>query len=152
MGWITIVQGDLEDAQAAAMVDALRTAALAEGQTDPMPRIIQDVVDQIRGAIGLCPATALDADTTRVPKTLKEKAVAKVCRQLKKRLMMGLTEDERAEETRWDSMLEKLATGKYPVDKTDNPISTPPVQPVTSGVKLVGSTALVAGRAKLAGL
>jgi hypothetical protein len=52
--WVTITTDDLNDTKVAALVDALRTAALAVGQDDPVDEIIADVISRIRAEVASC--------------------------------------------------------------------------------------------------
>jgi hypothetical protein len=128
MSWISISLADLNDARVAELVTALRTEALAQGQTDPMPRFVQDVVDEVRRAIAFHSSNPLDADTTKIPTGLKRMAVGEVVARMKARLQMALTDDEVRAEKRYFETLQRLQEGKHPVDTTDNPVATPPVQ------------------------
>ena len=49
--WITLTLADLNDYKVGELVEALRTEALASGQSDPMPRFLTAVTDEVRAAI-----------------------------------------------------------------------------------------------------
>lgn len=127
--WITISLADLNDARVAELVTALRQEELAAGQTDPMPRRIQTVVDEIRRCIGFCASTPLDANLLAIPAGLKDLAVEKIVRGLKGRLLMPLTDDEKEAEKLYQRRLEQLTRCEWPVDKPDTPIGEAPVEP-----------------------
>ncbi|MBX3736736.1 MAG: hypothetical protein KF715_08610 [Candidatus Didemnitutus sp.] len=127
MPWIIITTDDLNDARVADLVTALREEALGVGQTDPAPRIIQTVVDEVRRCIAFCPNTPLDADAAKVPAGLKDMVVQKIVRTMKKRLLMALTDDESSDESLYQKRLEKLTVCEWPVDKPDTPIAIAPV-------------------------
>lgn len=126
--WITITLADLNDARVAELVDALRKEELGAGQTDPMPRRIQTVVDEIRRCIAFCPSTPLDANTATIPAGLKDQAVEKIVRGLKGRLLLPLTDDEKDAEKLYQRRLEQLTRGEWPVDKPDTLAATPTVE------------------------
>jgi len=149
--WITLSLADLNDARVAELVEALRTEALGSGQTDPMARTIQMVIDEVRRCIAFCPRTPLDADTTAIPAGLKDMAVQKIVRTLKGRLLLPLSDDEKEAEKLYQKRLEQLTRCEWPVDIPATPITTTPVQP-SGGVSLVNSSTRQASRAKLAGL
>lgn len=128
--WITITLSDLNDARAAKLVEALRTKALAEGQTDPMPRIVTKVATEIRDSIAFG-GVAVSATAEALPLGLKDVAVQKIIRVLKSRLLMELTEDERSDETLYQKRLEQLNRGAWPVEPTDDPIATPSIPPAS---------------------
>lgn len=139
MSWITITLADLNDARVAELIDALRKEELGAGQTDPMPRRIQTVIDEIRRCIGFCATTPLDADTTKIPAGLKDMAVEKIVRGLKGRLMIPLTDTEDKAEAIYQKRLEQLTRCEWPVDATTNAETSPTVdrggssQVVTNG-------------------
>jgi len=129
--WISITVTDLNDAKVAALVDALRTAALAEGQTDPTRRITQEVVDYIRRKIASCAKNLLDADTAAIPAGLKAMCVDLVLARMKGRLEIELTQDERDRITRHESDLNRIAACTDVVEQPDNAIAAP-VQAISS--------------------
>jgi hypothetical protein len=140
MPWVSLTLADLNTAKAAALVDALRTAALAEGQADPVPEIIECVVTRIRAEIAGGGRTVLDADTTTVPKSLKSLALRMVLREGQSRLnalgALPLSDDEIKE---WDQdirYLERIAKGDITVEASDNPEPTPTVQATTPSPRI----------------
>ena len=151
MSWITITLSDLNDARVAELIDALRKEELGAGQTDPMSRRIQTVVDEIRRCIGNCTSTPLDADTTKIPPGLKDLAVEKIVRGLKGRLLLSLTDDEKDAEKLYQRRLEQLTRCEWPVDKPDTPITENPVQS-KSGVEQASGDCRKASASKLSGL
>jgi hypothetical protein len=146
--WNAIIIADLNDARVAELITALREEALGVGQTDPTPRIIQIVVDEVRRCISFCANTPLDADTTAIPAGLKDMVVQKIFRTMKGRLLQPLSDDETAAERTYQKRLEQLTRCEWPVDKPDNPIGTAPVSPKT-GVELASNTPRQATRASL---
>lgn len=144
--WITITVADLNDARVAELVTALREEALGVGQTDPSPRIIQLVIDEVRRCIAFCSSTPLDADAATVPAGLKDLVVQKIIRTMKGRLTMALTDDEKDAERLYQKRLEQLTRCEWPVDKPDTAIATAPVNSA-GGVELASN-----GRRKTAGI
>jgi len=136
--WLSITIPNLEDARVAEFITALREEALGQNQTDPSPRLIQDVVEEVRRCIAFCPSTPLDARLDTIPVGLKPLVVEKIVRTLKARLMIALTEDERAAERLYQKRLEQLTKCEWPVDKPDTPIADAPVEP-TGGVTFLGA-------------
>lgn len=122
MNWISITSADLKDAKVAALVNALASAALGDGQTDPTPRIIENVTLRIRAEIKGCRKNLLDADTTKIPYDLKSLATRMIVRELQSRLQISLTEDERSEARQDIRYLERIASCEVPVAIPDNPV------------------------------
>lgn len=133
--WISISSFDLVTAKAAALVEQLRDAALEDGQTDPTPEIITEVVARIRMEIAGGGKTTLSADTTRIPPSLKSLALRMVLRQAQSRLnaagALPLSEDERKEWDKDERLLERIAQGEITVETPDDPEAVPTVQSVS---------------------
>jgi hypothetical protein len=146
--WIAITQSDLEDAKVAALVDALRTSALATGQTDPAPRVIADVVTEMRGQIGN--HNRVDSDATKIPASLKPIAVLLILFALKNRLEIALTEDERTEQRRCHEQLNRIEDGKRQVETPDSPEEAPLER--KGSVEVVSSRTRAATGDSMAGL
>lgn len=126
--WFTPSSADLNDHKVALLVDALREEALAAGQTDPMPRIITEVTNAIRGAIAFSGNYQLDATAATIPNGLKEEAVKKIVRVMKGRLEMPLSKDEQRDDEIYESRLKALVKGEWPVDEPDTVLAPVPVQ------------------------
>lgn len=148
--WITVTLADLNDARVAELIDALRKEELGAGQTDPMPRRIQTVIDEVRRFTAKCASTPLDIDTTKIPPSTKDNAVEEIVRRLKKRLLISLTDDEVRDDKKYQAMLEDLRDGKWPVDATDTPATTPTV--TTTGSSQIISNGRCLSSSDLGGL
>lgn len=134
--WFTISAGDLNDRKVAELVTALREEALAVGQTDPMPRIIADVTNEIRDAIGFSGRYTLDANPAALPNGLKEIAVKKVVRDMKGRLQQALDKDEETDAEIYEARLKALVKGEWPVGDPDTPLSPAPVQTASASPRI----------------
>ena len=150
MSWSTITIADLKDAKASALVEACRTAALGQGQADPVPGIISNVITRIRAEVASCEENSLDADATTIPADLKSLACRMIMREAISRLRKSLTDDEREEQRNDLRYLERIAKCELKVAATDNPISTE----VQSGgaIEQASTPTRTATRNKLAGL
>lgn len=126
--WTTVTTSDLNDTKVAALVSALRTAALAQGQSDPSTNIIADVVTTIRNNIKSCAANELDITTTKIPPSLKRLACRMIVREMQSRLRIALNDDERNERSADERTLERIARCELKVDETDTPETTATVQ------------------------
>ncbi|MBI3886153.1 MAG: hypothetical protein HY302_10535 [Opitutae bacterium] len=133
--WITITVDLLDTAKAAALVDALRTAALGESQSDPLPEIIGSVTARIRMEIAAGGKTVLDADATKLPPSLKSLALRMVLREGQSRLnvdsALPLGDDEKEEWRQDVRFLERIAAGDITVERSENPEAAPSVQAKT---------------------
>lgn len=133
--WTTLTVADLPVGKAAALVAALQTAALGDGQADPMPGICTLVITRIRAEIAAGGRTVLAADATQIPPSLKPLAMRMVLREGQSRLnalgALPLSEDERLEWKEDLRFLERIAKGDLTVEASDAPESTPTVQAVS---------------------
>jgi phage gp36-like protein len=120
--WTAIATADLKDAKVAALIEAMQTAALGSGQTDPTPNIVANVVARIRAEIKGCAANQLDSDTTKIPADLKSLACRMIVREMQSRLQLPLNEDERQEKRDDLRYLERIANCDVPVVAPDNPV------------------------------
>lgn len=151
MSWISITVGNLEDAKVAALVTALREAALGDAQTDPTERIIQGVVNDVRRRVASCRSNQLDEDTTTIPESLRDLTVDLIIARMKGRLPgQKLTDDEVRNIERHDRTLERIAGCLEVVDQPDTAID-PEVQ-ATSGTPSIDNCRMADRRARRAGL
>jgi hypothetical protein len=134
--WITLTITQLDAAKAAALVDALQTAALADGQSDPLPDVIASVTTRIRMEIAAGGKTVLDADATKLPPSLKSLGLRMVLREGQSRLnaagALPLSDDEKEEWRQDVRFLERIAKGEITVEASTNPEATPSVQAAAS--------------------
>ncbi|MCF7788618.1 MAG: hypothetical protein K9N47_21020 [Prosthecobacter sp.] len=120
MSWISITSDDLNDTKLAPLMSALSTAALAEGQADPLPGYITTACNHIRRKVAACRTNRVDADATKIPESLKEIACRMVVRAAKDRLEYALTEDERKQWDKDDRELDAIANCSMPVEISDD--------------------------------
>jgi hypothetical protein len=128
MNWTPITPDDLNDAKFAAVIDAARTKGLAEGQDDPVLKIIQAVVDRIRRKVGSCKFNKLDADPQTIPNGLKSMAVDYIVAECKNRIEDSLTDDEKAMLQRHDKDLDRIANCQDAVEQPDTPQPAPVIE------------------------
>lgn len=133
--WIPVTLSDLEDSKVAKLVTALRTKALAVGQTDPSPRVIQSVVTDIRRKIASCRNNRVDADETTIPASLLTLATDLIIARLKGRLEIELTKFEDDQLSRHETTLNRIASCADVVDEPDD--SAEPETQATAGTPSV---------------
>ncbi|PTY02577.1 hypothetical protein DB346_08495 [Verrucomicrobia bacterium LW23] len=155
MAWITITPADVDMAKAGPQVEALRTAALAEDQPDPITGAIERTILKIRQKILSCPTNRVDVDASLIPPELADVALRMVYRELQQRLNVSLTalpltDDDRKQ---WDvdvRTLDAIAACKLVVTLPDNPVEGG-VQ-TTGSIRVVSSSPRLTGRDRLKGL
>jgi hypothetical protein len=123
MNWLSITPSDLEESKVAALVNALRTAALGAEQEDPVPGLIQGVVDRIRAEVAACDRNRVDADLTTIPKGLRLLAHRMILASAKNRLEIPLTQDERTQARSDERYLERISRCELPVETPDSPLN-----------------------------
>jgi hypothetical protein len=123
--WISITVDDLHDQKLAPLVEAFRTKGLAVGQTDPLPRLTQAVVNRIRRKISSNLKNQVDSDETKIPAGLKTMAVDLIYAELKGHLEEPLTPDEIKKIATHEADLNLIAKGVDVVDQPDDPIDAP---------------------------
>ncbi len=134
--WISITIADLNNAKIAALVDALRTAALEAGQAERSAEIIQRVIDRVRRKIASCRQNRLDSDLTTIPQGLKDDVTKLIIADLKNALEEDLTTAETTELSRINTDLNRIASCQDVVEQPDDAIDAP-VQS-TAGTPSVG--------------
>lgn len=123
--WVSITIANLNNAKVAALVDSLRTAALASGEDERSAEIIQKVVDRVRRKIESCRQNKVDADLTTIPQGLKGDVVKLILADLKNALEEDLTPAEITELARINSDLNRIASCQDVVEQPDDAIDAP---------------------------
>lgn len=120
MPWAIIVVDDLKSGLAGAELEALQSAALATGQSDPTPEIIAQVVDLVRGYIAAGGVTLGSGAT--LPSKLKTSALAIIRYRICSRLPVSslLTEARKQEYQDAIRLLEQVAAGRFRVEEPEN--------------------------------
>lgn len=127
MSWIALTSDHLRAYLVAAQLEALRTAALAPGQTDPFLEVAPDVIRKIRQYIASNPENLVDATEGTIPPELKLDAVYLVLAPMLGRLGIELTTDQRSAVDRAQSTLLALRDRKLVISTPDAAVA-PAVQ------------------------
>lgn len=130
MLWITLSSTALNDAKAAQLIAAVQNTCLASGQTDPVPNLISQVVEELRGAIGFSGKYQVSATDSTIPPNLKDMAVQKIIRICLRRINQTLTQDDRDDETSYQKRLDLIRRGDWPIDQPDDPLDASPSTPL----------------------
>lgn len=118
MAWRAIVEDDILRRLSGAELEALRAAALSDGQADPIAGAISDVTELVRGYVAACASNTLGALAT-IPERLISAAVDILVVDISARaagtLMdaNGVREKAKAAAI---SLLEQVAICKFAVD------------------------------------
>ena len=114
MNWTNITADDLKATGMGFVIDKAQTTAT--GGTDPVAEAIADSVARVRRAIT---GSSLDADPTKVPKSLKAVAVRKALFALMERIRVPLSKDQSDTRTADNSDLLRISDKKIPVETPD---------------------------------
>lgn len=150
MNWITLELAELNTGAPAKLVTALRTRALAEGQDDPAPQMILDVVAKVRRKIASNRKNSWNFDPATVPASLRRLTIDLVIFELKGRLGVELTEDERTKQKQHETDLNRIADGTDAIDAADTPIE--PATQSASGTPTISTAGADARREQRRGL
>lgn len=148
--WITVVVADLNDYLVGAQMTALRTAALAGGQSDPFTHVSGDVVNRIRMKIQSCARNRLSATAGTIPPECKWIACYLIIEAMQLRLpSLKLTDDQRTQIGEAKKQLDRIADCKDVVSQADDLAAE---GQTSAGISLVNSTCREASRTKLNGI
>ncbi|MDD2763483.1 MAG: hypothetical protein PHE83_05855 [Opitutaceae bacterium] len=122
MSWIALTETNVRTKLSGPELSALKTAALASGQTDPLPDIISQIVKEVRGYVAACARNKL-GDGATIPDELEGAAISRIRFELATRLPIAslLTEDRRTANANALSLLRDVAVCRFLI-----------VQPVTA--------------------
>lgn len=126
--WTTVTATDLNAASVSGKLTIIRTIASNKSLPDPAPAAIDKVTKELLGAIGFSGKYALDQDTTKIPNSLLDLAIQKIVRACSRAVGSPWSEDERADERTYESRLDKIRRGDWPIETPDNPVAVKPVQ------------------------
>lgn len=117
--WVTITEDDFNRKMAGPETNALKTKVLAAGQANPLPEIIADVVNEVRGYVAV--KNTLAAGAT-IPDKLESAALAIIRFRLATRLPVStlLTDDRRTENKDALALLKMVAQGDYAIDEPED--------------------------------
>lgn len=147
MAWQALTASDVLAKLSGAELTALQSAALGNGQSDPVPGIITAVIDEVRGYIAANPDNRL-GDAGMVPSKLVSATLAiiryRICTRLPVKSL--LTEDRIREKDDAIRLLERVADGKFAIED--------PLTGDTSSAKIEQASTPVrrASRSTLSGL
>lgn len=139
MSWTTITTADLQASKLAPLMSALRTAAIADGQSDPVDAIKLTVIDRVRRMISACQSNQVDEDTTKIPQSLKALACRMIIREAKDRLEIELTDTEKEAWRVDEKELLAISRCEIPIETSDN-ATAPEVQSTQPGPTITART------------
>ncbi len=150
--WVTIAVTDLDHYLVAAQVAALKTAAMASGQSAVFSEVMPRVVARIRSQIQACPSYRVSATASSVPPSLKDYACFLILEEMSLRLpSLRFTEQQAKMADTARSYMRDVAKCDARIEEPTDPLEPPDVQS-SSAVEVVSSSTRVATRDTLSGL
>ncbi|MHC1762918.1 MAG: phage protein Gp36 family protein [Verrucomicrobiia bacterium] len=123
--WLSISPDDVKTRLSGPELEALQGTGLADGQVDPLPDVISQVTDEIRGYIAAHGLNTLGPAGT-LPPQVRAAAIALIRWRLSGRLAIGQaagllqTDSRRQEYEDAITFLRDVATGKIAVESPDD--------------------------------
>lgn len=148
--WVVITVADLNRYQVGALVEAVCTAALAEGQANPFDETMHDRCNYIRNRI----AKRIQRSLTpyAVPPELKGCAALLTLEALQPRIPgLNLSEDHKTQISRAYKDLDIAGTEDLPISMPDDP-ETPDVQSGAGSITIVRKPTRIMTRDSMTGL
>jgi hypothetical protein len=133
--WTSITVDSLKAAGHGAIVEAAQTAGV--GGVDPVAESIADAVSRVRAACST--GNQLDADTTKVPNSLKGLAIRIALFALMERINYPLSEDQRDSRRNDNSSLLRINDDRLKFELPDTAAGNAEMQP-GSGIDTVTRT------------
>ena len=125
MNWSSITIDTLKSAGHSAIVQAADTAGI--GGVDPVAESIADAVSRVRAA---CSAgNQLDADTTKVPNSVKGLTIRIALFALMERIGFPLSQDQRDTRRNDNNSLLRINDDQLKFELPDNPAANAEMQP-----------------------
>ena len=117
MNWTNITIDTLKAAGHGAIIDAAQSAGI--GGVDPVAESIADAVSRVRAACST--GNQLDADTTKVPNSIKGLAIRIALFALMERINYSLSQDQRDTRRNDNALLLQIGRDQLKFELPDNP-------------------------------
>lgn len=118
MAWIVLSESDVETALAGGEMSAYTTAALGDGQDNPLPEQLARVTKVVRGYVAACNRNQLGPAGT-IPEELEDAAVALIAHALAARLPLDSYLTDRLDRRKEDAerLLRDAASCKFAIEQ-----------------------------------
>lgn len=149
MTWVVIAATDLQRYLVAPQLNAIRTAALASGQTDPFTETMHDRANYVRNRIA--GRVQISATAYAVPPELVNQTALLIIEAMQGRLpMLQLSEDQRRMISRAYQDLDIAGTADFPISEADD-AAPADVQPA-GGMSIVAKPSRTWSRESMSGI
>ena len=126
VNWTPITEDSVRAAKFSGILTKARSMASSQGDSDPLPEAIADVVSQIRASISV--GNTIDIDVASIPNSLKALALRMIVRRIKDYVEYPLREDERKQASDDLSYLNRIIDSKIRFELPDNPAGSSNIQ------------------------
>ncbi|MEO0510555.1 MAG: hypothetical protein AAF065_11925 [Verrucomicrobiota bacterium] len=150
--WIVLTTADINDYLVGAQANALRTAALATGQEDPLAEAIVDISAEIRNNIRACSSNVLSATEGSIPPELKRHACALIIEAAQPRIKLKLSDDQKDAAENARKLMLRIASCNYPISEPIDPQTQPTDQGSGNRFQVASSRPRIAKGSDLDGL
>lgn len=134
MSWIIITATDLNDYLVGVQAAAIRTVAVAAGQTDRFTAVMPDVSSRIRNEILSCSRNRLDATANSIPPELKTVACLLIVEAMQSGIPgLELSEDQRTLIRDARDYLKRIARCEIAVSSPAVAVDPPNIQSFLTG-------------------
>ena len=133
MNWVAITVDDLKAVAFGGIIDAAQAAAV--GANDPVAEAVADAVAVVRGAISA--GNVLDADASKVPRSLRSLTARAAVFALMERVQMELSVDQRATRQADGLRLQRIGEQRQRFERADVPAGSGEMQPGPGGETVV---------------
>lgn len=121
--WQTVSESDLTTVVSGAELSAYRTAALADGQADPVAAVITAAVNECRGRIAAHPKNKLASGET-IPAALLPHVLVLARQRIFSRLPVKISQARQDEYSETQAFLRDVAKGLVAIDQPDSEAET----------------------------
>jgi len=147
MSWVAIFEADVLTHISGSELAALRTAALASGQVDPVQPSIDQITSLVRGFVEACADNKVDTDLTTIPDRLLATACDLVVCEIITRVPGYALDEDRAEKKKNAiSLLRDVGACKF---RVTDPVTG---SGATGSLEVTGYTVRQTTRAQMSGL
>ena len=147
--WTNISEAAVMATKNGTLLSKVRDMAASQGQSDPLGEMIADVVATIRARCST--GNQLDADSAKIPNSLKGVALRMITRSLKGWLEFPLTPDESKKAEEDASYLNRIMDNKVRFEMPDTPAGGAEMQNAGS-IEITNVSERFASRQTMSGL
>lgn len=128
MSWIILTEADALTVVNAPTLNAARTAAIKAGQADPLPAVLTQVTDQVRGSVGASGRYALGEAGT-LPAKLRSTALDLLAVRLLGRLDLDISDAKQTLYKSAEATLKAVAEGRFDIEEPEIASTEPSSSP-----------------------